>query len=83
MNLYLSRLRDTDGGLAEVADLGKRYYGDGKFIALLLQWDGLLPFVERACKENLVAPVIPSEFCEDIRVFDGGLIVGTSVDFSA
>lgn len=82
MNLYLDRLRGTGGGLAEVAVLGQRYYGDWKLIPLLLQWDGLLPFVEGACEEDLVAAVIPSEFCEDVGVFDSGLIVGTSVDFA-
>ena len=84
MNLYLNVRKSTGGALVGVAAWMDYYDCDWKLITLLFEGDGLFPFVERPCKQYLVATVVPSEGGEDIWLFELLLFVdcATAIDLS-
>lgn len=47
----------------------------GELVALPLEGDGLLPAVEGAGQQHLVAAVVPGEFGEDVGLLNVGLVV--------
>lgn len=66
MNLYLHPKIKTDVVLAEVATLMDLYDGNQKLVALFFECLGLLPLVERASEQYLIAAVAPGEGLPDI-----------------